>query len=823
MPAERMFGIETEYFFSALDRHGERFDHGGAVRRFLELAAEMHPHLPVRESRGIFLQNASRLYVDRGGHPELCTPEVLNPWDACRYVIAGDRILAEVARELPRRDPRIACVVLSRCNVCYAGSATWGCHENYAHRAEPARLHAELVSHLVSRLIYTGGGGFNNTSRGVEFMISPRVAHLVSVTSGESTSGRGIVHTKDETLSRNGYHREHILCSESVCSQKAQWLKIGATAVVVAMIEADLRPCKAIQLQNPLAAMRRFAVDTSCRADAETVAGRRITAIEMQRHLLERAEKYVDHPLMPSWAPQVCREWREVLDRLEQGPAAVSTTLDWAIKLALYQQVAREQGVPWESLPEWNRKLAHASPAAPERVSRWFSSSALVESLLARIAQREDPDVPKPEVEPEFAEHPELKKLTELRSQFFALDTRFSQLGDPGIFAALEEAGALDHRVPAVDKIEHAVDNPPASGRARLRGQCVQRFHGRGGGYSCDWTGVWDHPNRRYLDLSDPFVAEENWKEIPRREASRSSPSRNSLSASLDSLYAEGRYEAAHEALEALVEEGRDEPDHEELLFLRCRIEIRRGSLDGMSALEGILRRRPNSLRIFTECAGVYRFRGLVPDPEIATWLRKGDEFIRNNPDREIVWVGYFLEHYGNHLMAEGRFDEARRALDEAHDRMRAGKRNARVMCRTMAALGEVHRRLGDRREAQRVLEEARTVQASQLYRGDLAEFSLPSLAKLEADPARARLILNEAKTLQTELNHRMGEARTVLLQARLDPECARTAKTRLLELKRQVPALGQCKLLAKVLRRWKTWTNGKLLPDSRGDAFWGV
>jgi hypothetical protein len=64
-----------------------------------------------------------------------------------------------------------------------------------------------------------------------------------------------------------------------------------------------------------------------------------------------------------------------------------------------------------------------------------------------------------------------------------------------------------------------AVNEPPARGRARLRGEFV-RSHGKGNGhYFCDWQGVWDYRKRRVLDLSDPFETEERWREFNQNEA----------------------------------------------------------------------------------------------------------------------------------------------------------------------------------------------------------------------------------------------------------------------------------------------------------------
>jgi hypothetical protein len=192
-----------------------------------------------------------------------------------------------VAEQLATGERAVKQVVLTRCNVCYSPNSrsTWGSHENYCcnawrggkhgHRVAPSDLSEDLIPHLVSRVIYTGAGGFNNRSPGIEFMISPRVAHLVQVTSTESTAARGIFHTKDESLSSDGYRRLHVHCGESLCSQTALWLKTAITTLVVALTEAGLRPCRAIMLTNPLEVMQRFAADTTCTASVLSSDGQR--------------------------------------------------------------------------------------------------------------------------------------------------------------------------------------------------------------------------------------------------------------------------------------------------------------------------------------------------------------------------------------------------------------------------------------------------------------------------------------------------------------------------------------------------------------------
>ena len=215
---ESMFGVETEYAFTQFARGGEALQRQVGLESMLASVPEKLQCLRDSRGSGFYLSNGSRLYIDVGQHPELSTPECLDPWEAVRYVLAGERILGILAREIERKHPGSK-VSVYRCNVDYVTRQTWGCHESYLHRTTTAALAEEIIPHLVSRLIYTGSGGFNHHSSGTEFTLSPRVAHLGKNISGESTRDRGIFHTKDEPLCTNGYHRLHVLCGESLCSQ----------------------------------------------------------------------------------------------------------------------------------------------------------------------------------------------------------------------------------------------------------------------------------------------------------------------------------------------------------------------------------------------------------------------------------------------------------------------------------------------------------------------------------------------------------------------------------------------------------------------------
>ena len=457
---ERLIGIETEYAISCAAIGTIRKD---LVFDLLQLAKERLAYFPDL-GEGLFLGNGSKLYVDYGTHPELATPECATPWEVVRYILAGERILTRLISELQANGYYGNEISLYKCNVDYTSAlTTWGCHESYLHRMNQAELCRQIIPHLVSRIIYTGAGGFNSHSPGLEFTLSPRVPHLTQVTSSHSTSDRAIFHTKDEPLAQAGYHRLHLICGESLCSETSMWLKVATTALVVAMAEAGLQIGNAVELVAPLQAMQDFASDPQGKATAELARRRRMTAIEIQRHYLGRAEAHMHDSFMPGWAEQACRKWRAILDRLESGSEGVKTTLDWAIKLALYADFARRQGIEW--------------------------------GLDGKGLRLDD-----------------LYKFRRVRKQLFEIDTRFGQLTGGGVFNELARSGVLDHEVPGIGDVERAMTDPPETGRARLRGQLIKRLARRRGDYQCDWHVVWDARRELSLDLTDPFVSEEKWR-----------------------------------------------------------------------------------------------------------------------------------------------------------------------------------------------------------------------------------------------------------------------------------------------------------------------
>jgi len=506
-----VLGVETEYALTPIGHDGRDVDRGRALHWLFREAQAQLVHLPDGAALGMFLANGSRLYLDAGEHPELSTPECDCPLDVVRYTLAGERILARLAEIVSQRES-LAKLLLFKGNVDYGGTgSTWGCHESYLHRVDPQTLSTRIIPHLVSRIVYSGAGGFVPSADGITFSLSPRVGFLSQAVSGSSTANRGIFHTKDEPLCRGaGFHRLHVLCGESLCSQIAQYLKVGTTALIVALIEADALPAQDVALTKPLAAMRKIARDPSLGARVELENGTRMTGIEIQRVYLEAAEAKIGTDVLPPWAADVCSRWRMVLDRLSVGPDAVANTLDWAIKRTLYAEHCSSRGTSWAALGRWS-KILRKVRAALREPGYGYESVDPARVLRNDARAREIRDALSAELASRQLSWDALPAYLELRDQLFELDTRFGQIGEDGIFARLDRAGVLDHTVIEPAEIEDAMTNPPARGRAHERGTRIAELATDRSRYHATWSAIADRRESRRYDMGDPYGRNAEW------------------------------------------------------------------------------------------------------------------------------------------------------------------------------------------------------------------------------------------------------------------------------------------------------------------------
>lgn len=471
MPVRSLFGTETEYAVTALDDAGAVLEVHGVAEGIFERATA-RPSLAGEES-GVFLSNGARFYIDVGSHPEYASPETTNPWDAVRYALAGDRLTSEFAREAARCDPRVATLVVRKGNVDYAGQTTFGSHENYLHQRPPDALRPALVPHLVSRIVITGGGGFDPFNRKrARFVLSPRALFIRSLTNRSPIGEMPLVDDRAQPHA-TGYFRQHLVCADANRSHVSMFLRVGTTALVVALIDAGVA-CEELTLAEPLAALATVARDTTLRERLRLKSGDQLTALEIQHHYLRRVRAH--RAVLPDWTDPVCDVWQDTLDRLAEGPDAVADRLDWAIKRAVYRDRSARRRAARRSVAD--------SAGGPRPLFPW------------RLTRR-------------------------WRAELCEIDLRFGQIEPPSLFDALDRAGVLRHRVAGVHLVERAARLPPADGRARIRGQVVARLAGQTVMAVCGWNSIRDITSQRTLDLSSPFADVEIWHDRPPQSGTR--------------------------------------------------------------------------------------------------------------------------------------------------------------------------------------------------------------------------------------------------------------------------------------------------------------
>jgi len=315
--------------------------------------SEAHRGVTLRRRRGSWedpahlnavLPNGARFYVDHA-HPEYSGPEVTNAHDAVVWDTAGDRV-AEAAANVFRAEGSIA---LYKNNVDGKG-ASYGTHENYlVARSVPFEdLARRLTAHLVTRQIVVGAGRVGIGAFGEQpgFQISQRADYIEAEVGLETTLRRPIVNTRDEPhADRRRWRRLHIILGDANCFEVATYLKIGATSLVLAAVEAGDERLDALILADPVAAVTTISHDLTLRERIELASGDKTTALDIQRALLTIARDYVTD----ADDARVVERWATVLDTLARDPFAASREVEWVAKLRLLGRMRERWGnIAWD-------------------------------------------------------------------------------------------------------------------------------------------------------------------------------------------------------------------------------------------------------------------------------------------------------------------------------------------------------------------------------------------------------------------------------------------------------------------------------------------
>src|SRR5690606_7589414 len=249
--------------------------------------------------------------------------------------------------------PGAAPIQLYKNNVDNKG-ASYGCHENYF--MERSTPFADIVRHLipffVSRQDICGAGrvGIGQDGSGEGFQISQRADYFEVEVGLETTLKRPIINTRDEPhADPERYRRLHVIIGDANLSEISTYLKLGTTALVLAMIEDGFLSGD-LTITRPVAALHNVSHDPSLRHEVELADGRRLTAVQVQTEYAEQARKFVEDRYggdADAETVAILDLWESTLAALATDPMSLADRLDWVAKLALLNSYRQRDSMDW--------------------------------------------------------------------------------------------------------------------------------------------------------------------------------------------------------------------------------------------------------------------------------------------------------------------------------------------------------------------------------------------------------------------------------------------------------------------------------------------
>ncbi|HEV7167113.1 MAG TPA: Pup--protein ligase [Micrococcaceae bacterium] len=401
-------------------------------------------------SSNVFLTNGSRLYLDVGSHPEYATAECDDVAQLIAHDRAGQLILDDLVREAQSRlelEGFDGKVFLFKNNTDSAGNS-YGSHENYLipRRGEFTRLAEILIPFLVTRQLIAGAGKVLSTPQGSIFAFSQRADHIWEGVSSATTRSRPIINTRDEPHADAEFYRRLHVIVGDSSMSETTTLLKVGTVDLLLRMIEQGVIMRDMRMENPIRSIREISHDLTGRQLVRLANGRELTALAIQQEFLSRVSDFVAKA--GAHTPHVPR----ILELWER-------TLN-AIESGDHSSIDTE--VDW----------------------------AIKKKLLDGYSLRHGLDLDSPRIA--------------------QLDLAYHDISPSrGLFNILESHGAAARVVDDV-VVKAAVDVPPQTTRARLRGDFVRRAQEAGRDYTVDWVHLKlnDRAHQTIL-CKDPFRSED--------------------------------------------------------------------------------------------------------------------------------------------------------------------------------------------------------------------------------------------------------------------------------------------------------------------------
>lgn len=399
-------------------------------------------------SSNVFLTNGSRLYLDVGSHPEYATAECDDLAQLVAHDRAGELILDDLVEEAEdrlRAEGFNGSVYLFKNNTDSAGNS-YGSHENYLipRRLEFSRLADILIPFLVTRQLLVGAGKVLKTQSGSLYAFSQRADHIWEGVSSATTRSRPIINTRDEPHADAEHYRRLHVIAGDSNMSETTTLLKVGSVDLMLRLIESGAVMRDLRLENPIRSIREISHDMTGRMPLKLANGTTMTAIDLQRVYLERLQEFV----AVNGAHN--RHVERVLDLWER-------TLD-----------AIESG----------------DTAAIDTEVDW----AIKKKLVDRYAERHSLELTSP-------------RLSQIDLTYHDISRR------RGLFYLLQARGETA-RVVEDSQVKEAVDVPPQSTRAKLRGDFVRRAKAANRDFTVDWVHLKLNDRAQQTVLcKDPFAA----------------------------------------------------------------------------------------------------------------------------------------------------------------------------------------------------------------------------------------------------------------------------------------------------------------------------
>ena len=398
-------------------------------------------------SSNVFLANGARLYLDVGSHPEYATPECDSIYDLVVHDKAGERILEQLlasAEQRLREEGIRGVIYLFKNNTDSAGNS-YGCHENYL------TSRRDDFSHYVDVLI--------------PFLVSRQIY-----------AGAGkVLQTARGAMFCISQRAEHIW--EGVSSATTRSRPIINTRDEP---HADAERYRRLHVIVGDSNMSEYA--TFLKVGAASIILRMLEepSVVIRDMTLEnpiRAIREISHDLTCT------RRVRLANGREASALEIQSEYLNRAMRFADTRGLSP---LEQQALDMWEHTLTglEKDPFSLDRECDWVIKHNLIE------AYRERHDLP----------------LSHARVAL--LDLQYHDVNrSRGLFYRMQQKGMVD-RVATDQDINHAVEHPPQTTRARLRGEFIKKAKEKKRDYTVDWVHLKlnDQAQRTVL-CKDPFKA----------------------------------------------------------------------------------------------------------------------------------------------------------------------------------------------------------------------------------------------------------------------------------------------------------------------------